>query len=255
MEAGADGRSLRWATAWVCVTFTRGLSPEAVFTRYGADPDRARVLGRDAASDLHPGDSGDGAVSLLRAGRLGAWAFCVEEDGGIGSWNETLSRLSRGTETYGVLTTDGLDVFQYWRDGVCVENFEPGMGHTRPERGALWWDRVERALAAHQGDGGGGGFGMAPVVALVLDHLGIALDDAALAGPWPSLTLSENDVTSALPGEVHMGEGPVRPGTVVLPLGVTYTGRGSLPPGTRVLPPDDTRTREGPMPPQPPREA
>jgi hypothetical protein len=51
---------------------------------------------------------------------------------------------------------------------------------------------VEAALAAHEGQGAG----MAPVVALVLDHLGITLDDATLAGPWPSLTLAEDDANA-----------------------------------------------------------
>lgn len=212
MEAGADPRSLDWATAWVCVTFTRGLDSEEVFARYGADPGRARLLHADAALDLLSGDSGDGAVSLLRSGRLGDWAFCVEEDGVIGSQSEPLAELSRGTETYGVLTTEGLDVFQYWRDGECVVNFEPGMEHTRPERSEPWWDRVEAALAAHEGENAG----MAPVVALVLDHLGIALDDAVLAGPWPSLTLAEDDAPSAPLGLTYAGEGPVPPGTVVI---------------------------------------
>ncbi|MEU7057477.1 DUF6461 domain-containing protein [Streptomyces sp. NPDC046197] len=205
MEAGADERSFRWARDWMCVTFTRGLSPEEVFTRYGADPDRARLLDEDAASELPSGDSGDGAVSLLRAGRLGEWAFCVEQDGVIGSWDEPLAELSRGTETYSVLATDGLDVFQYWSDGECVENFEPGMEHTRPEATAPWWDRVEAALAAHQGED----LGMAPVVALVLDHLGITLDDATLAGPWPTLTLAEEDVSTTPLGDTYAGEGPV----------------------------------------------
>ncbi|MER6688501.1 DUF6461 domain-containing protein [Streptomyces minutiscleroticus] len=185
-------RSLRWAAAGVCVTFTRGLSPEEVFTRYGADPDQARPLDWDTALDLSEGDSEDGEVSLLRAGGRGDWTFCVEEDGDIGFWAETLAKLSRGTETYSVLTTDGLDVFQYWRDGACAENFEPGMEHTRPGRTASWWDRMEAALAAH----GDEGAGMAPVVALVLDHLGITLDDDTLAGPWPSLTLAQDDVTA-----------------------------------------------------------
>lgn len=207
MAAGTDARSLTWATAWICVTFTRGLGPEEVFARYGADPEQARPLDADEASDLLSGDADDGAVSLLRAGRLGDWAFCVEEDGVVGSWSEALTELSRGTETYSVLTADGLDVFQYWSDGVCVENFEPGMEHTRPERTDSWWDRVEAALAAHEGED----TGMAPVVALLLDHLGIALDDAALAGPWPSLTLAEDDAPSAPRGDTYAGEGPVPP--------------------------------------------
>ncbi|MEU3301241.1 DUF6461 domain-containing protein [Streptomyces sp. NPDC006678] len=207
MEADADARSLNWATAWMCVTFTRRLGPEEVFARYGADPDRARLLDADEASNLPSGDSGEGAVSLLRSGRLGDWAFCVEEDGVIGSWGEPLAELSRGTETYSVLTTDGLDVFQYWRDGECVENFEPGMEHTRPEQPGPWWDRVEAALTAHEAEN----VGMAPVVALVLDHLGITLDDATLARPWPSLTLAEDDAPSAPLGDTYAGEGPVPP--------------------------------------------
>lgn len=207
MTTGTDMRTLTWATAWMCVTFTRGLSPEEVFAAYGADPEQARPLDADEASDLPSGGSGDGAVSLLRSGKLGDWAFCIEEDGVIGSWNEPLAALSNGTETFSVLATEGLDVFQYWRDGKCVETFEPGMEHTRPELSRSWWDRVETALAAHEGEENG----MAPVVALLLDHLGIALDDDALAAPWPTLTLAEDDAPSTPRGDTYAGEGPVPP--------------------------------------------
>ncbi|MFC4333005.1 DUF6461 domain-containing protein [Streptomyces andamanensis] len=207
MEAGVDVDALRWAAAWMCVTFTRGLSPEEVFARYGADPDRARTLDQDAAAELPTGDRDGGTVSLLRAGRIGEWTFCVEEEGLIGSWKEPLAALSRDTETYSVATTDGIDIFQYWRDGACVENFEPGAEHTRPERTAPWWDRVEAALAAHAGEGAG----MAPVVALVLGRLGITLDDDTLAGPWPTVTLAEDDVPVPPRGDTYAGEGPVPP--------------------------------------------
>ncbi|QEV21956.1 DUF6461 domain-containing protein [Streptomyces alboniger] len=207
MQADAD--SLDWARAWICATFTRALGPEEVFARYGADPGQARLLDRDAALDLVSGESDNGMVSLLRAGRIGEWAFCVEEDGDIGFGEEALTELSRGTETYSVATTEGIDVFQYWRDGVCVEYFEPGMEHSRSEPFGPWWDQVEEALAAHDGEGAG----MAPVVALVLEHLGITLDDAALAGPWPSLTLA--DAPAASPGDTYAGEGPVPPGSVL----------------------------------------
>ncbi|MFE7927895.1 DUF6461 domain-containing protein [Streptomyces sp. NPDC057456] len=210
MKTDPDMDSLRWAVAWMCVTFTRDLSPEEVFTRYGADPDQARLLDWDTASDLVSGDSDDGMVSLLRSGRIDEWAFCVEEEGGIGFGETSLAELSRGTETYSLATTDGIDVFQYWRDGECVEYFEPGMAHTRSEPLGPWWDRVEAALAAHEGEDAG----MAPVVALVLDHLGITLDDATLAGPWPSLTLAEDDAPSGPLGDTYAGEGPVPPGTV-----------------------------------------
>ncbi|QWB21151.1 MULTISPECIES: DUF6461 domain-containing protein [Streptomyces] len=211
MEADADAGLPDWARAWMCVTFTRGLGPEEVFARYGADPERARLLGWDEASDLPSGESGDGMVSLLRAGRIGEWGFCVEVDGGIGSEEESLAELSRGTETYSVATTEGIDVFQYWRDGERIECFEPGMEHSRSEPLGPWWDRVEEALAAHEGEGAG----MAPAVALILDHLGITLDDAALAGPWPSLTLAKGTALAAPLGDTYAGEGPVPPGTVL----------------------------------------
>ncbi|WSW11839.1 DUF6461 domain-containing protein [Streptomyces phaeochromogenes] len=204
MRTDADMDALRWAVAGMCVTFTRDLSSEEVFTRYGADPDQARLLDWDTASDLVSGDSG-GEVSLLRCGRIGEWAFCVEEEGGIGLGEKSLAELSRDTETYSLATTDGIDVFQYWRDGKCVEYFEPGMEHTRSEPLGPWWDRVETALAAHEGEDAG----MAPAVALVLDHLCITLDDATLAGPWLSLTLAEDDAPSAPLGDTYAGEGPV----------------------------------------------
>lgn len=47
----------------MCVTFTRGLGPDEVLARYGADPERARPLDRDAASDLLPDDADRGPVS------------------------------------------------------------------------------------------------------------------------------------------------------------------------------------------------
>ncbi|CAM5715909.1 hypothetical protein SGRIM128S_05326 [Streptomyces griseomycini] len=99
-------------------------------------------------------------------------------------------------------------VFQHWRDGQCLENFEPDLEQPPSEHPGPWWDRVQEALAE------GEGFGMAPVVALVLDHLGLALDDATLAAPWPTLTVAEDDAPSAPRGDSYAGEGPVPPGAI-----------------------------------------
>ncbi|WP_281193243.1 DUF6461 domain-containing protein [Streptomyces yerevanensis] len=200
--------ALDWAGDQMCVTLTRDLDPAEVFTRYGADPARSRLLDADAAASLTTGQFAAGTVSLLRSGRLGEWTFCVEEDGVIGSWPELLAVLSRGTETYSVLSTEGLAVFQHWRDGECWENFEPGLEHPQPGHPSPWWDRVQEALTGH------GDSGMAPVVALVLDHLGLTLDDATLAAPWPTLTLAEDDAPSAPRGDSYAGEGPVPPGAI-----------------------------------------
>ncbi|MGA5147955.1 DUF6461 domain-containing protein [Streptomyces griseoincarnatus] len=197
-----------WAGDQMCVTFTRGLDPAEVFARYGADPARSRLLDADAASDLPTGQFAAGAVSLLRSGRLGDWTFCVEEDGVIGSWPELLAALSRGTETCSVLSTEGLAVFQYWRDGQCLENFEPDLEQPLSEHPHPRWDRVQKALAGSRGSG------MVPVVALVLDHLGLTLDDATFSAPWPTLTVAEDDAPTATRGDSYAGEGPVPPGAV-----------------------------------------
>ncbi|MZD07173.1 hypothetical protein GTW43_19080 [Streptomyces sp. SID5785] len=200
--------ALDWASGDVCVTFTRGVDPAEVFARYGADPDRSRDLDANAASGLPSGQFAEGMVSLLRSGSLGAWTFCVEEDGVIGSWPEPLAALSRGTEVYSILSTDGLTVFQYWRDGDCLENFEPEPANSPPPYSSHWWDRVQESLTEHAGTA------MTPVVALVLDHLGLTLDDSTLATAWPTLTLAEDDAPSAPRGDSYAGEGPVPPGTV-----------------------------------------
>ncbi|MFD7863376.1 DUF6461 domain-containing protein [Streptomyces sp. NPDC059783] len=199
---------MTWAADLMCVTFTRGLDPAEVFARYGADPARARSLDAEEASDLLTAEAEAEAVSLLRSGRLGDWSFCVEEDGVIGSWPEPLAALSRGTETYSVLSTDGLAVFQHWRDGACVENFEPDMPSSRPEGPSEWWDGIQEALATEDGSG------MSPVVALVLDRLALRLDDATLDAAWPTLMLSENDAPAASRGRSYASEAPVPPGAI-----------------------------------------
>lgn len=150
---------------------------------------------------------------------LGAFDFALAPTGDGGSSDIILvwatgGPLSGRDGTAARLSVERLPVihFQYWRDGKCVEYFEPGMEHTRSEPHGPWWDRVEAALAAQQGEDAG----VAPAVALVLDHLGIALDDATLAGPWPGLTLAEDNAlpVSAPLGDTYAGEGAVLPGPV-----------------------------------------
>ncbi|MGX9924570.1 DUF6461 domain-containing protein [Streptomyces sp. NPDC002248] len=211
MAAGADPRAHTWAAAWMCVTLTRGLDAAQVLSRYGADPARARPLDADAASDLLGDEPPSGEISLLRAGRIGDIAFCVEEEGAVGIEDDVLARLSLGTETWGVSATDGMEVFQHWRDGGCVEYFEPGMEHTRAPRPGPWWNRVREALLTP----GYEDLGMAPAVALVLDHLGVTLDDTTLAGLWPTLTLPLDDESPEPLRDSYAGEGPVPPHVVV----------------------------------------
>jgi hypothetical protein len=115
------------------------------------------------------------------------------------------------------MATDGIEFFQYGRDGACREKFEPGVEYTRPEPTTPWWNRLEAALAACDGDGEGAG--MASVLAALLDRPGITLDDATFVRSRPGLTLTEDDTPSAPPGATYAGEGSVHEAGGSVPLG------------------------------------
>ncbi|WP_405686427.1 DUF6461 domain-containing protein [Streptomyces sp. NBC_00057] len=112
------------AVMW-CVTFARGITPEDVLARYGADARTAQFLTRQQAAHLYDSSLPEGSV--LRAGALGDWSFCFEDCGVMGMMPGPLSALSYGTETFSVLLGgDGMNGFAHWRDGQCTERFEPG---------------------------------------------------------------------------------------------------------------------------------
>ncbi|MFE4385219.1 DUF6461 domain-containing protein [Streptomyces sp. NPDC056844] len=173
-----------------CVTITHGITPLEVLARYGADASAARLLTRQQAAQLTDGDLPEGSV--LQAGQLGDWSFCLEDYAVMGQMPGPLSALSRGTETFSVLRGgDGMNGFAYWRDGQCAERFQPGAPSTKPHPPHPWWDAVQERLNAS----GEEYPGLVPVLEATAHHIGAVLDTDTLDGPLLTLRLDDSDQT------------------------------------------------------------
>ena len=105
----------------VCaLIFARGVTQDEVFDAFGLDPSSAQV--EDWIDDP--------AHRRVRVGRLGEWAFAIDEsmeslDLAIHGKNVG-KRLSAGTEAVVVSwTAKPNEVFEYWADGILVTGFEP----------------------------------------------------------------------------------------------------------------------------------
>ncbi|MFE2044347.1 DUF6461 domain-containing protein [Streptomyces sp. NPDC059477] len=142
------------------VTFTRGITPDDVLSRYGAVPRDARVMPLREALRLGHDSYGAGTPkSVLRVGMVGDWSFCYEEWGVLGCAPRVLSALSRDGETFAVHTdANALDAFAHWRDGRCAESVE-----------------LDAARAIRR----------------VGDRTGAVPDDAMVGGPLPTVLLAE----------------------------------------------------------------
>ncbi|MER5894313.1 DUF6461 domain-containing protein [Streptomyces sp. NPDC001876] len=130
---------IRWLSAeshfdlgyWV--VFARGIGPEELLDRMGAEAGSVRRLDRFDAGDLM--DELDTAV--LRAGESCGWAFAVSE-GGPGGTNssQALSSASAGSEAVEFWRTVNQDkMFAYARNGEEVFRCEPGQVHPLPTGG------------------------------------------------------------------------------------------------------------------------
>jgi hypothetical protein len=224
-----DSKTRPWAWAndpragtW-CLTLTRGIAPEEVLARYGADADTARLITRQQAAQLMNGTASSSGLpegSLLRAGAWGGgWAFCYEDHGVMGAMPGPLSALSRGTETLGVLKGgDGMNRFSHWRDGHCTERFEPGFPRTRPNPPHPWWDAVQEQLERSSKPYPG----LGPVLQAMAHHTGGALDTATFDGPLLTLLLEESRRTPDPPHRPLSGN-PRPPGPALGPAVVRGT--------------------------------
>lgn len=104
----------------MCVLiFARDITQDELFEAFDLDPSSARM--EDRIYD--PGHR------RIRAGRLGAWTFAIDEQGE--SLNRALhgknvgKRLSAGTEVVVVSwTPKPTEDFEYWADGTLVTGFE-----------------------------------------------------------------------------------------------------------------------------------
>jgi hypothetical protein len=112
-----EGSALRLGCALI---FARDVTHDQVFEAFDLDPSSARM--EEWVYDVDH--------RKVRVGRLGAWAFAIDE------WMESLelalrgksvvSRLSAGTEAVAVWwTPKPNENFEYWADGTLVTSFEP----------------------------------------------------------------------------------------------------------------------------------
>ncbi|MBQ0971007.1 hypothetical protein KBZ00_07445 [Streptomyces sp. RK31] len=84
-----------------------------------------------------------------------------------------------------------MNSFAYWRDGQCIERFEPGFAGTRPPAPHRWWDVVQQQL-----DAAGTEYpGLVPVLKAVALHTDAVLDTDTLNGPLLTLLLDDNSRT------------------------------------------------------------
>ncbi|GAB3003283.1 hypothetical protein GCM10023080_081280 [Streptomyces pseudoechinosporeus] len=218
-EWARDPRAGMW-----CVTFTHGIAPEDVLTRYGADTSSAQFLTRQQAARLDDSSLPEGSV--LRAGSLDDWSFCFEDFGVMGAMPGPLSALSQGTESLSVLRGgDGMNRFAHWRDGQCTEQFEPGFTHTKPDPPHLWWDTVQERLDASGEDYPG----PVPVLEAVAHRTGAVLDTATLDGSLLTLRLEDGSRTPDPPLRPH----PAAPRPPGRRLGRLAPPGTSPPPATR----------------------
>ncbi|MFD9606318.1 DUF6461 domain-containing protein [Streptomyces sp. NPDC059970] len=166
------------------------------------------------------------AGSVLRAGTCGNWSFCHEEYGIVGMRAGTLSALSQGTETIGMLRgADGMNRFAHWRHGQCAEQFEPGAPSTKPPGPHPWWTAVQKRLDAT----GGPHLGLAPVMEAVFRRAHAVIDAESLDGPLLTLWLDEN--RDAPPAPRPSSSGSCRLGRALGPAvpGVSHPATGRAP--------------------------
>ncbi|MFD8726326.1 DUF6461 domain-containing protein [Streptomyces sp. NPDC059629] len=126
-----------------CLTLTQGVTPETLLQRYGADTSAARQLAfPQAYSVLQPGPD----TSVLRAGSLPGWAFCLETLGVQGAMPAVLAALSRDAQTISVtLDYNALHVLHHWVGGRPRESFVPGQVSSLRAAGPHpFWDMTER---------------------------------------------------------------------------------------------------------------
>ncbi|MFI5571165.1 DUF6461 domain-containing protein [Streptomyces sp. NPDC051740] len=104
-----------------CLSLTLHKSPEEVMEIYGADLNSARLMHAKDIPDAPP------LGTVICAGQLGEWSFCIEFEDFIGSTSKVMRDLSHKTESIILFrTAKALKSFQYVTDGRIVEQFEPG---------------------------------------------------------------------------------------------------------------------------------
>jgi hypothetical protein len=152
---------------------------------YGADAGEARSLSSDECFDVIEVTP---VNTILRAGTLGDWAFCVEFDNPIGFLNSIVRDLSRNTEAIVLLrTARAFKQFNYVVNGQLIESFEPGTPSTT-------WGRSEYDFSRRVHE-----INPAPTQAIttcldvIAEHIGHELTAEILRGPLLSAVVDAPD--------------------------------------------------------------
>lgn len=137
---GLDGGQWDWVSRYQvggCLMFTRGVSAGRMMSALGMDPGLAMMLPAERAEEACPLPVHDEKLKPLhpwvRVGKVGEWAFAIDETLGICFWDQDVERrLSAGTEAVVVhWTAKPTYNVRYLVDGGVVTSFDPGMAWDR----------------------------------------------------------------------------------------------------------------------------
>ncbi|MFJ8754603.1 DUF6461 domain-containing protein [Streptomyces sp. NPDC102441] len=170
-----------------CMTLSLGKSPEEVINIYGADAGEARWLTADA-----PGAYVTNATTtVLRAGSLGDWTFCLEFEYLLGSNEGIMRELSTNAEAIVIFrTAKALTGFHYVANCELLESFEPGYPPSVSGRSSHEFSSKVHALTST---------GLDPVAAcleVVTGHVGCDLTKETLRGPLLSVIMDKPDLVA-----------------------------------------------------------
>ncbi|WP_236246843.1 DUF6461 domain-containing protein [Streptomyces sp. CC210A] len=176
-----------------CLTFVQDRTPREVLGAYTPRSTDASLLTlAEARQALRPPYT----VSLLRAGQVGSWSFCFEDDLPEGFKPRVLQRLSTGTNVIQVIRGgDGLNTVQRLRCGRQIEFFEPVYRPTlRGDGPHILFGEARDAASRHPER-----LPLYVTLAVIGQRIGGVVDLALLEGPLLTAFLADSDRESSRP--------------------------------------------------------
>lgn len=112
-----------------CLIFSRGATPEQMIAAYGLDPGTARLVPPAELSEAVPYPVAYGSSEVIRAGRIGEWAFVIDESLLANTLtvhaHDVAGHLPEGTEGAQVLWTGPEGRLSYWTGDGDRCRFDP----------------------------------------------------------------------------------------------------------------------------------
>ncbi|TDC24479.1 hypothetical protein E1265_09570 [Streptomyces sp. 8K308] len=128
-----------------CLTFARGLTPEELLSRLGADLSISAHMTLTEAAEKQTGLPW--SQSVVRVGAHRDWAYSIEDAGSHGARPAILENVSEGTQALALLkTADITHRFTFAEFGHVVCSFDPTTPNIRsgsdPDRLLSWLERL-----------------------------------------------------------------------------------------------------------------